>query len=75
MPPSSSITQEDKATIRKYIPKSTNKIIAAAVVKLYVAYPDPNKWNYTGLCGALVLSYDTTAKCCWFKLVDVVVCV
>ncbi|WBW73082.1 WASp-like protein [Schizosaccharomyces osmophilus] len=72
MPQISSITQEDKSTIRKYIPKSTNKILAAGIAKLYVAYPDPNRWSYTGLCGAAVLCYDTTLKCCWLKLVDIV---
>ncbi|EPX72942.1 WASp [Schizosaccharomyces octosporus yFS286] len=72
MPQLSSVTQEDKSIIRKYIPKSTNKILAAGIAKLYVAYPDPNRWSYTGLCGAAVLCYDTTLKCCWLKLVDVV---
>ncbi len=41
-------------------------------MRLYVAYPNPNKWLYTGLAGAMVLSLDTQAHTFFFKLIDVV---
>ncbi|EEB06683.2 WASp [Schizosaccharomyces japonicus yFS275] len=72
MAPSSLLNQNDKVTIRKYIPKSTNKIIAASVARLYIAYPKSDSWTYTGLSGAIVLVYDSVGKCCWLKLVDLV---
>ena len=68
----SSLTSDDKAKIKRAIPKASNKIISAAVARLYIAFPDPNKWKFTGLSGAIVLSRDLVGDTLFLKLVDVV---
>ncbi|XDG07649.1 hypothetical protein ABKA04_007264 [Annulohypoxylon sp. FPYF3050] len=65
------LSEEDKETVRRVVPKHTNKIQAVAVARLYVAYPNPSKWTYTGLQGAIVLSNDLVGNTYWLKLVDV----
>ncbi|KAI1140732.1 hypothetical protein F5Y05DRAFT_284342 [Hypoxylon sp. FL0543] len=65
------LSEEDKETVRRVVPKHTNKIHAVAVARLYVAYPNPSKWTYTGLQGAIVLSNDLVGNTYWLKLVDV----
>ncbi|KAI1103669.1 hypothetical protein F4804DRAFT_342372 [Jackrogersella minutella] len=65
------LSEEDKETVRRVVPKHTNKISAVAVARLYVAYPHPSKWTYTGLQGAIVLSNDLVGNTFWLKLVDV----
>lgn len=65
------LSEEDKETVKRTVPKQTNKIQAVAVAKLYVAFPDRTTWNYTGLQGAAVLSNDLVGNTYWLKLVDV----
>ncbi|PYH45353.1 WASP family protein [Aspergillus saccharolyticus JOP 1030-1] len=65
------LTDADKETVRRTVPKPANKILAVAVARLYVAYPDPQRWTYTGLQGAAVLANDTVGRTFWLKLVDV----
>lgn len=68
----SSLTSEDRTKIKRAIPKPSNKIITAAVARLYIAFPDPQKWKFTGLSGAIILSKDTVGNTYFLKLVDVV---
>lgn len=63
--------KEDEAVIDRCIPKSVSKQHAKGVARLYVAYPDPSKWKYTGLQGAVVLCEDTTVPSLWLKMVDI----
>ncbi|EGX90122.1 WASP-like pretein las17p [Cordyceps militaris CM01] len=65
------LNEEDKETVKRFVPKQSNKIQAVAVAKLYVAYPDPTRWTYTGLQGALVLSNDLVGNTYWLKMVDI----
>ncbi|KXJ93975.1 hypothetical protein Micbo1qcDRAFT_193275 [Microdochium bolleyi] len=65
------LSEEDKETVKRVVPKQTNKIQAVAVAKLYAAYPDRTRWSYTGLQGAVVLSNDLVGNTYWVKLVDV----
>ncbi|KAF2839738.1 WH1-domain-containing protein [Patellaria atrata CBS 101060] len=65
------LTPEDKEIIKRTIPKKVNKIHAAAVVRLYIAYPNRQKWTYTGLQGAAVLADDLVGNAFWIKLVDI----
>lgn len=64
----------DKETVWRTVPKATNKIQAVAVARLYVAYPNRQRWTYTGLQGAAVLANDLVGKTFWIKLVDISVC-
>jgi neural Wiskott-Aldrich syndrome protein len=68
----SSLNSDDKAKIKRAIPKASNKIITAAVARLYISFPDPQKWKFTGLSGAIVLARDTVGDTYFLKLVDVV---
>ena len=65
------LSEADRETVKRTVPKSGNKIFAVAVAKLYVAYPNPQRWTYTGLQGAAVLANDLIGNTCWIKLVDI----
>ncbi|OAX77643.1 hypothetical protein ACJ72_08056 [Emergomyces africanus] len=67
----STLTDADKEIVRRTVPKPSNKILGAAVARLYVAHPNPNKWTYTGLQGAVVLANDLVGHTFWIKLVDI----
>ncbi len=65
------LSDNDKDTVKRAVPKSANKIQAVAVARLYVAYPDKQKWVYPGLQGAAVLSNDLVGHTFWLKIVDI----
>lgn len=65
------LTTPDKEKIKRVIPKANNKIIDATVARLYIAYPDPTKWVYTGLMGAIALVDDLVGHTFFLKLVDI----
>ncbi|GAO47858.1 hypothetical protein G7K_2054-t1 [Saitoella complicata NRRL Y-17804] len=71
MPSTSSMTPQDRERIKRSIPSSTNKIVSAAVARLYVSHPNPNAWTYTGKTGAVVLAYDKVGKVFFLKMVDI----
>ncbi|KAK9456753.1 hypothetical protein V1511DRAFT_495211 [Dipodascopsis uninucleata] len=66
------ISSADKEKIKRAVPKSTNKVIESAVARLYIAYPDPNAWTFTGVSGAVVLVNDLTGNTFFFKIVDII---
>ena len=41
------------------------------MARLYIAYPDPTKWAYTGLVGAIALVDDLVGHT-FLKLVDII---
>lgn len=65
------LSEADKETVKRFVPKQSNKIQAVAVARLYVAYPNRSKWTYTGLQGAVVLSNDLVGNTYWLKIVDI----
>ena len=65
------ISEADKETIKRAVPKAANKIQAAAVARLYVADPNKQQWVYTGLQGAVVLANDLVGNTYWMKMVDI----
>ncbi|KAI5369825.1 Putative wiskott-Aldrich syndrome protein [Septoria linicola] len=65
------LSEEDKQTVKRTVPKASNKIHAVAVAKLYVAHPNRSRWTYTELQGAAVLANDLVGNTFWIKLVDV----
>ena len=67
----SALSDADKQIIKRVVPKSANKIQAAAVARLYIAYPNKQRWVYTGLQGAAVLADDLVGNTFWVKLVDI----
>lgn len=67
MPSQSTINDDDKAKIKGVVP---TKILAASLARIYYSYPQPNKWCYAGLQGALVFTLDKSDGAYHFKLVD-----
>jgi hypothetical protein len=65
------LSEDDKQTVKRTVPKPSNRIIAVAVARLYIAYPNPSEWTYTGLQGAAVLANDLVGNTFWIKLVDI----
>ena len=65
------LTTQDKEIIKRALPKGSNKILDVAVARLYIAYPDRNKWKFTGLSGALVLVDDLVGNTFFLKLIDI----
>ena len=65
------LTENDKDIVKRAIPKPANKIHAVAVARLYIAYPNRQRWMYTGLQGAAVLANDLIGNTYWIKLVDI----
>lgn len=65
------LSDADKETVKRTVPKASNKIQAVAVARLYVAHLNKNRWTYTGLQGAAVLSNDLVGNTFWIKLVDI----
>ena len=65
------LSDHDKETVKRTISEPANKIQAMAVARLYVAYPNKQKWVYTGLQGAAVLANDLVGNTYWIKMVDV----
>ncbi|EXJ86357.1 hypothetical protein A1O3_03308 [Capronia epimyces CBS 606.96] len=65
------LSDADKETVKRTVPKASNKIQAVAVARLYVAHPNHKRWTYTGLQGAAVLSNDLVGNTFWIKLVDI----
>ncbi|KAL9636853.1 MAG: hypothetical protein Q9164_002570, partial [Protoblastenia rupestris] len=65
------LSDSDKETVKRTVPKPANKIHAVAVARLYIAYPNKQKWVYTGLQGAAVLANDLVGNTYWIKMVDI----
>lgn len=65
------LSDDDKDTVKRFVPKQSNKIQAVAVARLFVAYPNRHKWTYTGLQGAVVLANDLVGNTYWLKMVDI----
>lgn len=67
------LNKEEKQMVKRAVPSSSNNIITVAVGRLYIAYPDPKQWQFTGISGAIVFTEDLVGNTFFFKIVDVVV--
>ncbi|GJN93312.1 hypothetical protein Rhopal_006359-T1 [Rhodotorula paludigena] len=69
MPSTSSLTSSEKSLIKKHAATgASDKIHAAAIGRIYYAYPDPAKWSYSGISGAVVFGWGSAGG--WLKVVD-----
>lgn len=74
MPSATLPNPEDKAAIKRAVPATNNKILTATVVRLFVAYPNPKVWSFTGMTGAIVFCQDRSrSQSYFFRLVDLAV--
>lgn len=73
MPSTSSLTSSEKALIKKHAPVATagDKILTAAIGRVYYAYPDPARWSFSGVSGAVVYGWGSNGG--WLKVVDLAV--
>lgn len=72
MPSHSSLTSSEKSLIKKHAPTSSgDKIHSAAIGRIYYAFPDPTKWSYSGISGAVVFGWGQAGG--WLKVVDLAV--
>ncbi|PPR07859.1 hypothetical protein CVT24_005596, partial [Panaeolus cyanescens] len=70
MPSQSTLNAEEKAKVKSAIPNTANKIHYAAFGRIYYAYPQPRKWSYAGLQGALVFCTSLLDNSFYFRMVD-----
>ncbi|KAI9286386.1 hypothetical protein BC943DRAFT_351695 [Umbelopsis sp. AD052] len=69
MPSAALSSAEDKNRIRRALPNT--KIFTATVARLYVAYPNPQRWCYTNIWGGLVFLADKKRRNAFFlRIVD-----
>ncbi|BGP19598.1 hypothetical protein JCM10213_002861 [Rhodosporidiobolus nylandii] len=69
MPSTSSLTSTEKSVIKRAaLSGPGDKIHAAAICRVYYAYPDPAKWSYSGISGACVFGWGQGGG--WLKVVD-----
>lgn len=75
MPASTTLSPDDKLKVKKAVPKSSNKIITAAVARIYHAPPGADDWTYAEQEGALVFCADKASGKAglWFRMVDLTV--
>lgn len=73
MPSTSSLTSSEKALIKKHAPSSSSHdmIHTAAIARVYYAFPDPAKWSYSGISGAIVYGWGQNGG--WLRVVDLAV--
>lgn len=67
------LNKDDKVVVKRAVPSPSNNIVAVAVARLYVNYPNKHVWNFTGISGAVVLAEDLVGHTFFFKIVDVIV--
>ncbi|KAK6503611.1 hypothetical protein TWF481_008624 [Arthrobotrys musiformis] len=67
----STLNKNDREQVKRVVPSATNEILGDGVARLYVNYPDRNRWNYTGISGCLVLANDKVGRTHFFKIVDI----
>ncbi|KAI8099821.1 uncharacterized protein BX664DRAFT_322201 [Halteromyces radiatus] len=70
MPSAALTTAEDKNKVRRALP--TAKIYAATVARLYVAYPNPSKWAYSNIWGAVTFLKDKKKHSLYIRIVDLI---
>ncbi|CAO3616369.1 unnamed protein product [Cunninghamella blakesleeana] len=68
--PSALTVAEDKNKVRRALP--TAKIYAATVARLYIAYPNPNKWAYTNIWGAITFLKDKKTHSLYIRIIDLI---
>ncbi|EJF63715.1 WH1-domain-containing protein, partial [Dichomitus squalens LYAD-421 SS1] len=58
MPAQSTLSNDEKTKVKAAVNSPANKILTAALARIYYAHPNPNEWSYTGLQGALAFVRD-----------------
>ncbi|KIM80148.1 hypothetical protein PILCRDRAFT_98005 [Piloderma croceum F 1598] len=70
MPSQSTLSSDEKNKVKSAVPVSSFKIHTAALARIYFAYPEPSRWSYGGLQGALAFVHDKQKNIFSMKMVD-----
>lgn len=70
MPSQSALSVDEKSKVKSTLDESTQKILTATAARIYFAHPQPNKWSYGGLQGALAFVRDNSKDAFMLRLVD-----
>lgn len=72
MPSQSTLSTEDKQKVKSSIlsTDSGNKILTACLARVYYAHPDPHRWQYAGLQGALAFVKDNSRNVFFLRMVE-----
>ena len=70
MPSQSTLSSDDKNKVKSAVPVSSFKIHTATLARIYFAYPEPSRWSYGGLQGALAFVHDKQKNIFSVKMVD-----
>ncbi|KAG1764267.1 hypothetical protein EV702DRAFT_923998, partial [Suillus placidus] len=70
MPSQSALSADEKSKVKSTLDNSTQKVLTATAARIYFAHPQPNKWSYGGLQGALAFTRDNSKDAFIFRLVD-----
>jgi Wiskott-Aldrich syndrome protein len=70
MPSQSALSADEKSKVKSTLDSSTQKILTATAARIYFAHPQPNKWSYGGLQGALAFTRDNSRDAFMLRLVD-----
>ena len=70
MPSQSTLSGDEKAKLKSVVSAPSHKITYAALARIYYAHPQPNKWAYAGLQGALALCTNNATGTMHMKMVD-----
>lgn len=59
--------------VKNYAPIASahDKILTVAIGRIYYAWPDPAKWSYSGISGAVVFGWGEKGG--WLRVVDLAV--
>ena len=68
MPAQSSLNTEEKNKVKTTL--KGYKVLHAALARVYYAHPEPDKWSYTGLQGAIAFVKDESKATVGFKMID-----
>ena len=70
MPAQSTLSNDEKTKVKSAVNSPANKILTAALARIYYAYPKPEEWSYSGLQGALAFVTDKSRNALFMKMVD-----
>jgi hypothetical protein len=72
MPSQSALSADEKSKVKSTLENPSQKILTATPARIYFAYPQPNRWSYGGLQGALAFTHDSSKETFIMRLVDII---
>ncbi|KAG1732866.1 uncharacterized protein EDB91DRAFT_1348948 [Suillus paluster] len=70
MPSQSALSADEKSKVKSTLDNSSQRIFTATAARIYFGHPQPNRWSYGGLQGALAFIRDDSKGAFILRLVD-----